>query len=365
MSSELCSKVAIDQCESGCFFASIMLLFIKLKFLYNAFDEETRTYIDKVKSCPKNKGVCERPPRKVFTLYKKEYGDKLDVENGGSSVVLFESMLEANNITYSIKDVKDNINDLTNTDEKIWIMHTKIQIIPFYLKGSKSISMNNYKKTIQVIEQMAEKLKIVGGFIAIQRDKEGKHADHAIAFTMCKLKSGRYKVNMCTWGKCDSSGNSHKKLGIDVYTSIEQLTLLRYDPSVDELKLHDKVKSFFKGTETGIETVIKLSPLTFRDDKLEESAHILYDTHMEKVSVKPKLKKKSVKSKEYEEVNKSKTTKLPSKYTNRLTIEAITSDTEQKILIKTLLEHYTCQLDKNKSFRCLKKPHKSFIFSEI
>lgn len=339
-----CSKVSIDQCQSSCYHTSIIVLFIKLKDLYEMLDEESQKYVDAAKTCPMTPTMCTNPPRKIRQLYKEKFGRSLSVTEGGNTTVFFESMLEASKIPYTCYIMGGDLNEL---EKKASYELTKLDLLQFRFPDD-GLPMSSYKQMMTYIEHKAEEHNIIGGYLGLERidPSADKHGKHAVSFVVCKTRNGKYKANMCTWGRCDKTSKSVKNLNLDRYDYINHVHLICYNPKVEEVEVGDTFsmyigdmgETFFKAA-----TVVTTSPLMF-DDKyrfLLPGMRMVRRSSISQPSSSPQPPE--------DDDDKGKANGgLP------------VLDKEARAIIEKLLQLYDCKMDKNGSFMCIRYPHTKF-----
>lgn len=194
----LCSFQGVEQCHNSCFYVSVMLLLLKLKFIYDVLDEPSRKYVDSIRKCPRiDTDMCSRLPHHI----QKEYGRKIDIVNrGGYAYEFFKAILNSNNIPY--KWVTKKSKNLI-----VPYVHNSFDLVIVQSNFPENMDYPSIKKELENVKTNRNKTIHVGGIIKVERIVDGSHRYHSISYTVCEGS-----IITCTWGICSSS-----ETGEDLY----------------------------------------------------------------------------------------------------------------------------------------------------
>jgi len=197
----LCSKHAIVQQKSTCYVVATLLLLSKIDALYYRLDKLSQAFVDSVKILDAQ--TCSRIPKHVWEIYLRKIGKLADPMAPGKTLNLLESFLDANAVTYFLKQFKIqsktfNTKRLCNGLNLALSRKPGISIIKLHLdiKKTPAWAVN----VLHAIKTCHSRFSLRGGYFQCERAMPHKIQKHAVPFTICDGK-----VLSCNGGRCMTS----------------------------------------------------------------------------------------------------------------------------------------------------------------
>lgn len=255
----LCSKTAVPQVQSSCFFSSVMLLLMKIPALFQLLSGHTKEYVEKIKETALDSDVdltpdmCNNPPKDIIDSYKtlSIKGEIAVHKHGGNTTAFLLACLHASGIeivhlategqrceqgwtplyTYLKEKRSDLTGDIIAPGRQYSVLQTvtdrdEIGVVEINFEDTiqRNPAYGDILRAIQVLSKKLTKafeyhVSLKGGIIKLQRqmNADGQHKLHATSFTVCK-----HKPIVCTWNSCDNKRNAPKveKKGYEIRSLI-------------------------------------------------------------------------------------------------------------------------------------------------